>query len=111
MVGMNSVAVNENALYVLAKWRNEYLIVADKRLSELELRTGHKFKKLLAFNGDSIDEILLEHPISGKQMPVLIDNNVSSQYGTGIEGVWPAHDMQSLRASYHYGLDREGFVD
>lgn len=59
MVGMNSVAINEHILYVLAKWRNEYVIMAEHRLGELQIRTGHNFKKLLAFNGDALDELVL----------------------------------------------------
>ena len=111
MIGMNSVALNEKVLYVLAKCGKDFVIVAEHRLGELQLRTGKTFKKLLAFDGDALDELVLEHPLSGKQMPVLIDNNVSSQYGTGIDGIWPAHDMRSLRVSYHYGLERGGYVD
>ena len=35
ITGMNAVGINENIIYVLAKWQNEYLIVAEKRLGEL----------------------------------------------------------------------------
>lgn len=33
--GMNAACINENILYVLAKWQSEYVIVAEKRLGEL----------------------------------------------------------------------------
>jgi isoleucyl-tRNA synthetase len=35
VAGMQAAGINENILYVLTKWKDEYLIVADKRLSEL----------------------------------------------------------------------------
>lgn len=34
-VGMAAVGVNEKLIYTLAKWRNEHVIVAEKRLGEL----------------------------------------------------------------------------
>ena len=59
MLATKSVAVNDKMTYVLAKWRDEYVIVAEKRLGELQLRTGHTFKKLLVFEGETLCEILL----------------------------------------------------
>ena len=98
-------------LYVLAKWQNEYVIVAEKRLGELQLRTGHKFKKLLTFNGDALDELVLYHPLNDKDIPILIKNDIAGDYGTGIECIAPAHDLESLKVAYHYGLPKEGYVD
>lgn len=43
MLAMKSVAVNDKMTYVLAKWRDDYVIVAEKRLGELQLRSGHAF--------------------------------------------------------------------
>ena len=37
VLGMNAVALNESILYVLAKWRDEYVIVAEQRLGELQM--------------------------------------------------------------------------
>jgi isoleucyl-tRNA synthetase len=52
-------------VYVLAKWNEDYVILSEKRLGEFQMRTGEKFKKLLTFNGDLLDEIRLEHPFYG----------------------------------------------
>lgn len=38
--GLQAVGLNENIIYVLAKWQDEYVIVAEKRLGELQMRTG-----------------------------------------------------------------------
>ena len=35
VMGMNAACLNENLLYVLAKWQDEYVIVAERRLAEL----------------------------------------------------------------------------
>ena len=111
VTGMNAACINENILYVLAKWRKEYVIVAEKRLAELEMRTGSKFKKLLTFNGDTIDELVLYHPFTERDIPILIKNDVTSSRGTGVECIAPAHDLESLKVAYHYGLSKEGYVD
>lgn len=75
------------------------------------MRTGHKFNKLLVFNGDSLDQMVLQHPFNESDIPILIDNEVTTFHGTGIDGIWPAHDMRSLKVAYHYGLEKEGFVN
>jgi hypothetical protein len=38
------VVINEKVLYTVAKIDNEYLIVAEKRIPELELHSKKKFK-------------------------------------------------------------------
>ena len=64
VAGLKAVGLNENIIYVLTKHQNEYLILAEKRLGEFQLRTGHKFKKLLTFNGDLMDELVLQNPLN-----------------------------------------------
>jgi valyl-tRNA synthetase len=74
------------------------------------MRTGKPFKKLLTFNGDALDEIEVYHPINNRDIPVIINNEVSSEFGTGINCVSPSHDLDSLKIAYHYGLDKSGYV-
>ena len=35
LTAMSGAGINENILYVLTKWKDEYLIVAERRLGEL----------------------------------------------------------------------------
>jgi isoleucyl-tRNA synthetase len=108
---IQAVGLNENIMFVLAKWQDEYVIVADKRLGELQLRSGQKFKKLLTFPGDTLDELTLEHPLNESEVPVLINNEVGSDYGTGVNSVTPAHDLESLKIAFHYDLPKRGYVN
>jgi isoleucyl-tRNA synthetase len=110
VTGMKAVGLNENILYVLAKHDQDYVIVAEKRLGELNMRTGKPFKKLLSFNGDALDELEVHNPITNEMIPVVINNEVKSEYGSGIDCVSPAHDLESLNVAYHYGLDKSGYV-
>lgn len=83
MTGMNAIGLNENLLYVLAKWKNEYVIIAERRMSELQMRTGHAFKKLLTFNGDTLDDIIVSNCLDEKDIPVVINNEITNDFGTG----------------------------
>lgn len=75
------------------------------------MRTGHKFKKLLALIGDSLDEMVAIHPLNEKSIPVLIENDVTSFYGTGINCVSSTHDFSSLKVAFNYNLSKHGYVD
>jgi valyl-tRNA synthetase len=75
------------------------------------MRTGHKFKKLLAFIGDSLDEMVAFHPLNEKSIPILIENDITSYYGTGINCVSSAHDLNSLKVAFNYNLSKYGYVD
>ena len=75
------------------------------------MRTGSKLKKLLTFNGDTIDQLVLYHPFTERDVPILIKNDITSSQGTGVECIAPAHHLESLKVAYHYGLSKEGYVD
>lgn len=110
VVDMKAVGVNENILYVLTKWNDEYLILADKRISEFQMRTGDKFKKLLTFQGDSLEGIQLANPLTNEKVPIIVNNEVTCDFGSGINAVCPAHDFMSLAVAYHYNLSKSGLV-
>jgi len=65
----------------------------------------------LTFNGDALDELVLYHPLNDKDIPIVINNAITTDYGTGIECIAPAHDLESLKVAYHYNLSKEGYVD
>jgi valyl-tRNA synthetase len=75
------------------------------------MRTGSVFKKLLSFQGDSLDDLKVRNPLTNKEVPVLINNDVTHDFGSGINIICPAHDYRSLEVAYHYNLPKIGFVD
>ena len=80
--------MNEKLTYALGKWKDEYFIIADKRISELVTRTNEKFKTLLIIDGSMLSDMVLEHPLfSNRDIPVHIFNEVTHTYGTGINSV------------------------
>lgn len=109
-LNMKGCAINERIQYTLAKWGNELVLVADKRLGELQMRSGKEFKKIMVLDGSQLEEITVQSPL-GQEVPVLVDNEVTPFHGSGINMVSPAHDIHSLRLSYIYGLPKDGVVD
>lgn len=75
------------------------------------MRTGSPFTKLLVFEGETLDEMFVENPFTGSSAPVLINNEVTPFFGSGANIISPAHNLESLQASYHYGLSKKGYVD
>ena len=75
------------------------------------MRTGYPFKKLMTFNGDTLDDIIVTNCLDDKQIPIVVNNEITNDFGTGFQAIVPAHDENSLKVAYHYGLSKEGFVD
>jgi isoleucyl-tRNA synthetase len=47
LTGTQGVAINDKLSYAVGKWKDEYLIIAEKRVSEFVERTGSPFKTLI----------------------------------------------------------------
>jgi isoleucyl-tRNA synthetase len=96
------------------------LILAEKRLGEFVSRIDHTpgeppFKTLLAFGGDSLAGMKLKNPLQSSDrspnLDVVVYNQIKPTFGTGINTITPAHDIDDLRISYAHDLDRKGAVD
>lgn len=48
-------------------------------------------------------------PMRG-EIPIVVFNEVTSNYGTGINAVIPGHDVESLKISQVYNLEKSGCV-
>ena len=56
----------------------------------------------------------LERPFaegSDGSLPVVIDNEIKQNFGTGIHSVSPAHNIEDLKTSYRCKLSRSGCID
>lgn len=56
LLGAHAAAINQNLSYSLVKYEDEYLILADKRLSEFQVRAekGKQYKTLMVLTGDML---------------------------------------------------------
>ena len=67
----------------------------------------------MVFGGEVLQQSRLERPFSPMEGDLKLVNNplLSSNFGTGIHTVSPAHDIESLRLGYAHNLSRLGCVD
>jgi isoleucyl-tRNA synthetase len=71
-------------------------------------------KILMLFHGEQLKDIRVKHPLKSETatLPVVIYNNVTSTYGTGVNAVVPGHDVESLKIAAHYPeIAKEGCLD
>ena len=58
--------------------------------------------------------MVLKNPLvpTNDQLPIVIYNNITSNYGTGANAVIPGHDVESLKiASAYPYVSKEGCLD
>ena len=65
----------------------------------------------MVVSGESLEGMHVQEPLTGNDIPVLIDNDVDILSGTGANLIAPGHDFRSLGLAYHYGLSKEGVLD
>ena len=113
-----AVAINDKLSYILVKQGNEYLILAEKRLGEFIARFANgrqpatQFKTLMVFSGAELADVQLERPFGEPgHLPTVINRELKWTFGTGIQTVTPAHNIDDMRLSYHYNLSRQGCID
>ena len=75
------------------------------------MRTGHPFKKLLTFQGDSLEDLYVKNTLTNQDVPVVINNEVTHDFGSGINIISPAYDFKSLDVAFHYNLPKTGHVN
>jgi hypothetical protein len=44
-------------------------------------------------------------------LPIVVFNEITSSYGTGINAVIPGHDVESLKIAQVYDLNKAGCLD
>lgn len=94
------MAVNDKISYALCSFQDEYIIVAEKRIPELQVRVGveNTIKPLMIFSGEQLSDITIDHPLIPQlEVPVVIYNAVKSTFGTGINAISPGHELESLK--------------
>ena len=102
--GAYAVAFNPSVTYMLVKYKNDYLILAEKRLGEFVARVGNgksdAFKTLLVLSGESFGGMTTRNPLNGKQMPLVPAADLKPTYGSGLHTITPAHGIQDLKLSF-----------
>jgi isoleucyl-tRNA synthetase len=111
-VGVRALAFHPENNYCITKIKNDYYICAYKRLPELCKRIGEKKPEILHMaRGSAFKNIIAHDPIFNRDLPIILNNDVSEYYGTGIQIISPAHDFISEKIARNYNLSLEGFLN
>ena len=135
LLGTQGIAINDKIMYALIKCtykspgsldepHTEYLILAEKRIGEFLARGNYyvtpggkklsmDIKTLILMQGEQLKELTVKNPLVPErgELPIVVFNEITSTYGTGVNAVIPGHDVESLKIAQVYNLEKAGCLD
>ncbi len=69
-------------------------------LGDVAVAVSPKDERYLKLHGQSV-----RHPITERILPIIVDNFVNPEFGTGAVKITPAHDPEDYRVSFHHKLE------
>lgn len=91
-----AVAVSEKFDYTLFHTEgDQYFILATKLASEVFQRYQiEHYSAIATTKGEALCELMLEHPLLSKNVPVVLSDHVTTEAGTGAVHIAPAHGIE-----------------
>jgi isoleucyl-tRNA synthetase len=84
---------------------SEYLVVAADLQASLGARCGLSGVEALASAaGRVLEGLLLEHPLDGREVPVILGEHVTTEAGTGAVHTAPGHGLEDYQVGLRYDL-------
>ena len=110
-----AVALHPDLTYVLIELKtdrsNERFVLVEDLLAETMQRYGvDSFRALGTTQGDSLENILLQHPFYDRQVPIILGDHVTTEAGTGAVHTAPGHGQEDFLMGKKYGLPIENPV-
>jgi isoleucyl-tRNA synthetase len=100
-----AVAANEAYEYVFLRVKDEVYIVAEGLLEDFVKRLELKDHAILdKTKGKFLEGILVQHPFIKKEVPVVLDNLVTLEQGTGFVHIAPGHGLEDYQVGLKYKL-------
>jgi isoleucyl-tRNA synthetase len=110
--GSVAIAVNpylEYAAYDLDGKR--IIIVQESRAPEALRHLGViSHTKIRSFAGKELENQLVQHPLLGEKIAIILADYVGSDIGSGQVHIVPAHGVEDLKAARQYGLEGKSIV-
>ncbi|NRB39874.1 MAG: isoleucine--tRNA ligase [Pseudomonadales bacterium] len=102
-----AVSMNPELDYVLIENDSEYLILAQALYEACLKRWGveEDYKLVATVQGQVLENIALEHPFNGKQVPIILGDHVTIEAGTGAVHTAPGHGVDDFNVGKKYGLE------
>ncbi len=101
-----ALALNPEFDYVLVEWKDEYLILAEGRLSALCAELNSELSPILArFKPDFLEGYKTKHPFYERDSLIILADFVTLETGTGIVHIAPGHGEEDYQVGLKYGLE------
>ncbi len=86
--------------------RDELLLLAEALHEQVMARLGiADFRIVGRCKGQALEGLALQHPLYGRQVPVILGDHVTTEAGTGAVHTAPAHGQDDFAVGQKYGLD------
>ena len=106
-----AVSVHAELDYSLVQFGDERLLLATDLLESIAKRWDvEPFVSLATCQGAALENLLMEHPVYNRQVPVLLGDHVTTDAGTGAVHTAPDHGMEDFEVGKKYGLGTLNYV-
>ncbi len=109
-----AVALAADVEYVLMQVEGEQsqrIVVASELASDLMDKWGfEKFHALGYAKGGELENLLVNHPLYAKQVPLILGDHVTTDAGTGCVHTAPDHGLEDFDVGAKYGIEPIRYV-
>src|SRR3989338_3610304 len=113
-----AIAAHPDFEYVFLKVNDEIYVVAEGLVEDFVKRVGIEEHKIIdKTKGKYLEGILCRHPFIDREVPVVLDNMVTLEQGTGFVHIAPGHGAEDYKVGLKYKLpivmpvDDRGYFD
>jgi isoleucyl-tRNA synthetase len=100
-----AIAVHPDYEYVFLKAADEIYIVAEGLLEDFVKRLDIKEQKIVdKTKGKYLEGILCKHPFVEREIPLVLDEYVTLEQGTGLVHIAPGHGEEDYKVGLNYKL-------
>ena len=111
-----AVCLHTELVYVLVRCELglgvETVLLAKDMADDVMARYGcEKFQLLAETTGANLENLLLQHPLANRQVPLILGEHVNTEAGTGAVHTAPDHGVDDFNVGQQYGLETLNLVD
>ena len=111
-----AVCLHADLVYVLMRCELglgvETVLLAKDMADDVMARYGcEKFQLLAETTGANLENLLLQHPLANRQVPLILGEHVNTEAGTGAVHTAPDHGVDDFNVGQQYGLETLNLVD
>ena len=111
-----AVCLHTELVYVLVRCELglgvETVLLAKDMADDVMARYGcEKFQLLAETTGANLENLLLQHPLANRQVPLILGEHVNTEAGTGAVHTAPDHGVDDFNVGQQYGLETLNLID